>query len=97
MGRTFVTSGGGESIQQWDTATGRLLADIATNPGRPTPLVALPDGSAVLYADANGILRRFLIDVADLVALAEARSNAWVHRDRVRAVLRPGRLPNTRP
>ena len=73
MGETFVTSGGGTEIRQWDTASGRLLAEIATDPGSPFPLVALPDGSAVLYPDADGVVRRFLVDIADLVALAETR------------------------
>ncbi len=73
MGDTFITSGGGTEIRQWDTATGRLVAEVATDPKRPAPLLALPDGSAVLYLDADGVIRRFLVDIADVVALAEAR------------------------
>ncbi len=88
LGDTFVTSGGGTEIRQWDTASGRLLAEVATDPGGPAALFALPDGSAIYYPDADGVVRRFLVDVADLVALAEARVPARVHRRRVRAVLR---------
>ena len=76
MGDTFVTSGGATEIRQWDTATGRLLAEVAMDPKRPAPLLALPDGSAVYYPDADGVIRRFLVDIADVVALAEARVRA---------------------
>jgi WD40 repeat protein len=97
MGDTFVTSGGGTEIRQWDTASGRLVAEVATDPKRPAPLIALPDGSAVLYPDADGVLRRFLVDIADVVALAEARVQRGFSETECERYFAPGDCPTPDP
>ena len=97
MGDTFITSGGATEIRQWDTATGRLLAEVAMDPKRPAPLLALPDGSAVLYPDADGVIRRFLVDIADLVALAEARVQRGFTETECERYFAPGDCPTPDP
>ena len=98
LGDTFVTSGGGTEIRQWDTASGRLLAEVATDPNSPAAtLVALADGSAIYYPDADGVIRRFLVDIADLVALAEARVQRGFTEAECERYFAPGDCPTPVP
>jgi hypothetical protein len=93
LGETFITSGGGTEIRQWDTASGRLLAEVATDPVNPAALVALADGSAIYYPDADGVIRRFLVDIADLVALAEQRVQRGFTEAECERYVAPGDCP----
>jgi DNA-binding SARP family transcriptional activator/WD40 repeat protein/tRNA A-37 threonylcarbamoyl transferase component Bud32 len=95
MGETFVTSGGATEIRQWDTASGRLLFELAINPGVAAPLLALADGSAVYFPDADGVIRRFLVDVAHLVALAEQRVQRGFTEAECERYFAPGDCPTT--
>ena len=69
----FVFTSAGTQIRQWDIETGELRTELATTLIGSADLIALPDGSAILYQDADGVLRRFPVDHADLAALARSR------------------------
>ncbi len=73
VGDSIVTTGAGTQVRQWDAATGDLLVDVSTNLGEFVQLFALPDGKTLFYADAKGVLRRYLTDPDDLVGLARSR------------------------
>jgi WD40 repeat protein len=73
VGGSVVTAGAGTQVRQWDRASGALLADVTSDLGQFVQLFALRDGRTLFYADANGVLRRFLVEPQDLVALARSR------------------------
>ena len=73
VGDSIFTTGANTQVRRWDAATGALLVDLSTKLGEFVHLFALPDGEVVFYADANGVLRRYLTDPDDLVALARSR------------------------
>lgn len=73
IGDLLVASGQGDQVAVWDPALGRALLDVPTSAGQFVVMVPLPDGSAVLYQDGDGVLRRLLLDPDDLVALARSR------------------------
>jgi hypothetical protein len=73
IGDSIFTSGANTQVRQWDRVTGTLLVDIPTNLGEFVHLFALPDGETIFYADADGVLRRYLIDPDDLVEIARTR------------------------
>lgn len=69
---TVFTTGGGAEVRQWDAESGRQLVDLSTEAGVFVHLFALPDGEVVFYADADGVLRRYLTDLESLVELARS-------------------------
>jgi len=73
VGDVLATSGNGTQVRLWESETGRLLTDVPTDPGEPAELFAHPDGSAVFYQDAGGVLRRLLLDHRDLAEVAQGR------------------------
>ncbi len=66
-------------------------------PEGPAALLALPDGSAIYYPDADGVIRRFLVDIADLVALAEARVQRGFTEAECERYFAPGDCPTPVP
>jgi hypothetical protein len=46
---------------------------VSTNLGEFVQLFVLPDATTLFYADADGVLRRYLIDPDQLVELARSR------------------------
>ena len=68
------------TIRLW-SADGDLLADLAVNPdGSPGPAFS-PDGRALYYADAGGIIRRFVIDDGEREELARTVLTRWFTPD----------------
>ena len=75
----LATSGNGDGlVRLWDFATGDLLGEFRTDriDGRAVGngwLQISPDASYILYTDAAGVIRRYLMDTDELVELAESR------------------------
>jgi WD40 repeat protein len=69
---TLATVGLGEEVRLWNLETGALIVELPTHP--PAGLGTLefsPDGSYLLYTDGK-VLRRYDLDVDDLVRLARS-------------------------
>ncbi len=73
LGDSIVTTGSGTQVRQWDTTSGSLLVDVSTDLGFFVQLLVTTDGASLFYADADGILRRYLADSDELVELARSR------------------------
>jgi WD40 repeat protein len=77
-GRLATAGNGDGRVRLWDIETGGLLVEFRTDridaPAVGSPWVEFsPDGEYLMYADAGGILRRYLLDNDDLVELAQDR------------------------
>jgi len=72
-GDSIVSTGGGTEVRHWDATTGTLLVDLSSDYGDFLQLYALPDGRALYYPDAEGVLRRYLIDPDELATLHRSR------------------------
>ena len=54
----------------WNLSTGEALLELRTGTTSGVSTVAIsPDGSSVIYSD-NGVLRRYVLDTDELIALA---------------------------
>ena len=95
MGDTFVTSGGGTEIRQWDTASGRLVAEVATDPKGPHPSSPSRTGqpsstpTPTVCSDASS-------STSPTSSPSPRRGPARVHGNRVREILPVRRVPDTR-
>jgi WD40 repeat protein len=75
----LATAGNGDGlVRLWDFGAGALLLEFRTDriDGSPVGngwIELSPDGSYLLYMDAAGVFRRFLMDVEPLIDLAEHR------------------------
>jgi DNA-binding SARP family transcriptional activator/WD40 repeat protein/energy-coupling factor transporter ATP-binding protein EcfA2 len=75
----LATAGNGDGlVRLWDIESGALLTEFRTDRIDAAPVGSpwvefSPDGEYLLYADAGGILRKYLLDTDDLVELAEQR------------------------
>jgi WD40 repeat protein len=75
----LATSGNGDGLLRlWNFQNGELLREFRTDrvDGPAIGHGAMqfsPDGSYMLYMDSAGVLRRYLLDTDELIALAETR------------------------
>ena len=68
---TLATTGFGEEVKLWNLSTGELLLELRTAPAQGQSTIAFsPDGSYLLYSDGD-LVRKYLRDTDELVALAE--------------------------
>jgi DNA-binding SARP family transcriptional activator/WD40 repeat protein len=75
----LATAGNGDGVVRlWDFRAAALLLEFRTDRIEGSPvgngwIELSPDGSYLLYMDAAGVFRRFLMDVEPLIDLAERR------------------------
>ncbi len=68
---TLATTGFGEEVKLWNLSTGEVLLELRTAPAQGQSTIAFsPDGSYLLYSDGD-LVRKYLRDTDELVALAE--------------------------
>ena len=62
-----------DAIRTWDRATNELWFELPVD-GSVVPDVAIsPDGSTLMYLDADGVIKRMLLNPDELVAFARSR------------------------
>jgi hypothetical protein len=89
----LATSGNGDGLLRlWEFQSGELLLEFRTDRvDGPTVgngwMAFSPDGSYMLYMDAAGVLRRYLMDTDRLVDLAERRLTRGFTDDECRRYL----------
>jgi DNA-binding SARP family transcriptional activator/WD40 repeat protein len=94
-GEVLATAGQGDGlVRLWDVSTGAMQVefhfDRVESPALGVPWLAMsPDGSYLMYSDAAGVLRRFLLDTDDLIELAESRLTRGFTPDECRQYLDP--------
>lgn len=70
----LATIGHDSAVRVWDLEGDRLVSEFSTRLTDQTPAVAFtPDGRALLYPDAEDVIRRHLLDPDELVARSRRR------------------------
>ncbi len=70
---------GSETVNIWDTATGRYLRSLAGNPGQPQSIAFSPDGRRLAVGNSNGTSSVFDVATGErLVVTLHAESGEWV-------------------
>lgn len=71
---TLATAGFDSVYRLWDFPTGDLLVELEVERLAGFPSIGFsPDDSYLLYQDANGVFRKYLMDLDALVELAHSR------------------------
>jgi WD40 repeat protein len=71
----------------WDVATGEELLNFQSHSDRLWGLAFSPDGRRLATASFDGTVRVFVLDLAEVVALAEERLTRWFTEDECRRLL----------
>jgi DNA-binding SARP family transcriptional activator/WD40 repeat protein len=70
----LATRGFGDGIVRlWAVATADMLAELRVDKNQAFTVAFSPDGDHLFYADAGSIVRRYPVDVDELIELAESR------------------------
>jgi WD40 repeat protein/serine/threonine protein kinase/DNA-binding SARP family transcriptional activator len=78
-GQTLATAAGGSEIRLWDVSglgSGSAVTERLLLPGGKG-LVFSPDSSQLITAGDDGMVRVYLLDTAELMALAQSRLTRW--------------------
>lgn len=72
-GRQLATSGLDRAINIWDIKTGDLLLSLTDQATIVTDLAFSPDGSSLYAAGADGAVRPYVLDIDELIYLAQSK------------------------
>ncbi|NTU85752.1 MAG: WD40 repeat domain-containing protein [Chloroflexales bacterium] len=80
------------TIRLWDVATGQELRSFAS-PSGPSDVAFSPDGKQLYVASVDGLVRVYLTNLDDLVALARTRVTRGLTDEECRVYLHTDRCP----
>jgi WD40 repeat protein len=98
-GRTLATAAGGSEIRLWDLSglgTDTGVTERLLLPGG-RGLIFSPDSSQLITAGDDGMVRVYLLDTAELMALAQSRLTRWLTADECRRYLHIDTCPPAAP
>jgi WD40 repeat protein len=84
---TKLASASSDTVQVWEVATGTELLTLRAHRDVLPRVTFSPDGRRLATASFDGTVRVFLLDLAEVVALAEERLTRWFTEDECRRLL----------
>ncbi len=72
-GTMVVTASGDGTAKLWDAVTGREISTLPGHTGEITAADFSPDGRTVLTASTDHTVRQYVVNIQDLLALAQTR------------------------
>jgi hypothetical protein len=92
--RILATRGYGDGlVRLWDVSTGDMLVELRVDANQAFVVEFSPDGRYLYYPDTGNVVRRFPLDVDELVGLAESRLTRGFTADECRRYLRSADCP----
>jgi WD40 repeat protein len=92
-GSRLVTAGFEGSAKVWDIPSGEPVATLYGHQANVTDVVISPDGKIVYTGAWDGMLRAFVLDVDDLIELAESRVTRSLTEEECRTYLHVDQCP----
>jgi serine/threonine protein kinase/WD40 repeat protein len=89
----IATAGQDGTARIWDATTGGELLSLFVAAGGSTDVAFSADGTEIYASGVDGVTRAYLLDLAELISLAEARVTRSLTPDECERYLRLARCP----
>jgi WD40 repeat protein len=83
----LATASSDGTVKLWNVATGELILTLDGHTSLVTDLAISPDGSRLYSASNDGTSRTYLLNLDELIALAESRVTRSLRDDECREFL----------